>query len=66
MNRKLDDAEATEAPVLVTDNQGCIMHLRGGCDAQGRPIRVRHIAELIADQMDLLAMSTSATRAARG
>jgi len=66
MNRKLDDAEATEAPVLVTDNQGCIMHLRGGCDAQGRPIRVRHIAELMADQMDLLAMSTSSTRTARG
>ena len=35
MNRKLDDAEATGAPVIVTDNQGCIMHLRGGCDAQG-------------------------------
>ncbi|GIW04510.1 MAG: hypothetical protein KatS3mg059_1130 [Thermomicrobiales bacterium] len=34
--RKLDNAQATGAPVLVTDNQGCIMHLRGGCDASGR------------------------------
>ncbi len=51
MNRKLDDAEATGAPVLVTDNQGCIMHLRGGCDAAGRPLDVRHLAELIAERL---------------
>ena len=52
MNRKLDDAEATGAPVLVTDNQGCIMHLRGGCDAAGRPLRIRHLAELVAEQLE--------------
>lgn len=57
MNRKLDDAEATTAPILVTDNQGCIMHLRGGCDAQGRPLQIRHIAEVMADQIDLMAMT---------
>ena len=39
MNRKLDDAEATGALEIVTDNQGCIMQLRGGSDAQGRPLR---------------------------
>ncbi|MFM8595274.1 MAG: (Fe-S)-binding protein, partial [Chloroflexota bacterium] len=57
MNRKLDDAEATTAPILVTDNQGCIMHLRGGCDAQGRLLQIRHIAEVMADQIDLMAMT---------
>ncbi|MFM9106573.1 MAG: LUD domain-containing protein [Chloroflexota bacterium] len=51
MDRKLDDAEETGAHVLVTDNQGCIMHLRGGCDAQGRPLVVRHIAELVAERL---------------
>ena len=51
MDRKLDDAEATGARVLVTDNQGCIMHLRGGADAEGRPIIVRHIAEIVAERI---------------
>jgi Fe-S oxidoreductase len=47
MNRKLDDAEATGAQIVVTDNQGCILQLRGGCDAQGRPLELRHLAELV-------------------
>lgn len=57
MTRKLDDVEATGALEVVTDNQGCILQLRGGVDAQGRTIIVRHIAELMAEGID-------ATRAA--
>ena len=52
MNRKLDDAEATGALEIVTDNQGCIMQLRGGSDAQGRPLEVHHLAELVAEGVD--------------
>ena len=48
---KLNDAEAAGARVIVTDNQGCIMHLRGGADAGRRPIRVVHIAELMAERL---------------
>lgn len=48
MKRKLDNAQATDAPLVVTDNQGCIMQLRGGCDAEGRSLKVAHIAELVA------------------
>lgn len=48
MKRKLENAQATDAPLVVTDNQGCIMHLRGGADAEGRSIKVAHIAELVA------------------
>ena len=51
MRRKLDNAVATGAPVIVTDNQGCIMHLRGGCDAEGRPLRVKHLAEMVAERL---------------
>jgi Fe-S oxidoreductase len=51
MNAKLDNAAATGARTVVTDNQGCIMHLRGGCDAAKRPMTVSHIAELIAARM---------------
>jgi Fe-S oxidoreductase len=51
MNRKLNNAESTGAGTIVTDNQGCIMHLRGGCDAAGRPLEVKHIAELLAERI---------------
>lgn len=47
MDRKIDDIAATGAPMVVTDNQGCILQIRGGIDAQGRGIEVRHIAELV-------------------
>jgi L-lactate dehydrogenase complex protein LldF len=52
MNRKLDDAAATGALDVVTDNQGCIMQLRGGSDAQGRSLAVLHLAELVAEGVD--------------
>jgi len=51
MNRKLDNAQKTGAPVVVTDNQGCIMHLRGGCDAGKRNLQVKHIAELLVERI---------------
>lgn len=54
MDRKLDGAESTGTRTIVTDNQGCIMHLRGGIDAEGRRIEVRHIAELLAERVDML------------
>ena len=51
MNRKLNNAETTGAHTIVTDNQGCIMHLRGGCDAGHRNLNVKHIAELLAERV---------------
>ena len=51
LTSKLDNATATGARTLVTDNQGCIMHLRGGCDASGRKLQVKHIAELLAERI---------------
>ena len=55
MDGKLDDAERTGATIIVTDNQGCIMHLRGGCDAEGRALVVRHLSEVVADRLRQLA-----------
>jgi iron-sulfur cluster protein len=48
LDRKLENVLSTGARTLVTDNPGCIMHLRGGIEAQKLPVRVLHIAELIA------------------
>jgi Fe-S oxidoreductase len=51
MDRKLNGAEGTGTRLMVTDNQGCIMHLRGGIDAEGRQIEVKHIVELLAERL---------------
>jgi Fe-S oxidoreductase len=52
MGRKLRDAQATGAAMLVADNPGCLMHLRGGINAQGLPLRVMHLAEVIAARLN--------------
>ena len=52
MTRKLNDVADTGALEVVTDNQGCILQLRGGADAQGRQLQVKHIAELMAEGID--------------
>ncbi|HZQ97456.1 MAG TPA: LUD domain-containing protein [Chloroflexota bacterium] len=49
--RKLANADATGAQILVTDNPGCIAHLRGAMHASGRPTRVVHLAELVAQRL---------------
>ena len=51
MNNKLNNAESTGAAVLVADNPGCLMHLRGGVDASGRKMRVLHLAQLMAERL---------------
>ena len=49
--RKLECADTTNAPTLVSDNPGCVMHMRGGVDASGRTLRVVHVAEFLAEQL---------------
>ncbi|SMC28952.1 Cysteine-rich domain-containing protein, partial [Desulfacinum hydrothermale DSM 13146] len=49
LQRKLDSVEATGAELLVTDCPGCVLQLRGGMDQRGGRIRVRHIAEAVAE-----------------
>lgn len=54
LERKLDNVEATGAGVLVTDNPGCIMQLRGGLAARGDRITVKHTAEVVAERLRAL------------
>jgi Fe-S oxidoreductase len=49
--RKLANVAATEAGMLVTDNPGCLLHLRGAAHAAGLPVRVLHLAELLAERL---------------
>jgi len=50
LKKKLDNVEATDAEVLVTDCPGCVLQLRGGMDKRGGKIKVKHIAEIIAEK----------------
>jgi glycolate oxidase iron-sulfur subunit len=46
-NRKLDNAEATGAEIVVTANPGCHLQLAGGLRRRGSTMRVRHIVEVL-------------------
>lgn len=48
LKRKLANIEETEAPVVVTGDTGCLIHIMGGLHRQGKPQRVLHIAEVLA------------------
>ena len=50
--RKLANVASTGAGRVVMDNPGCLMHIRGGLRAAGRPERASHIAEVLAEQLD--------------
>lgn len=47
LDRKLGCVDRTEASILITDNPGCILHLRGGVHASGRDVEVLHLAEFL-------------------
>ncbi len=46
LKKKLDNVEASEAEILVTDCPGCVLQLRGGMDKRGGKVEIKHIAEL--------------------
>lgn len=51
LGRKLANADATLADVVVTDNPGCLMHIRGGLAVRGSRLRALHLAELMAERL---------------
>lgn len=51
LSKKLANIERTGAQTVVSDNPGCLLQLRGGLIARDSPIRVLHIAELVAESL---------------
>jgi iron-sulfur cluster protein len=51
LEKKLDHVRATAATRLVVDCPGCIMQLRGGAEKTGIPIKVDHVADLLAENL---------------
>jgi L-lactate dehydrogenase complex protein LldF len=53
LQRKLRNIKDTGAPIVAMDCPGCVMQIRGGLDQDGANIKVRHTAELLAEQLDI-------------
>lgn len=49
---KLDSALATQARILAGGDMGCLMNIAGRAKRLGKTIEVRHIAELLADDLN--------------
>jgi len=49
---KIADIRSTSAELLVGPDLGCLLHLAGRMERQGNPVKVRHIAEVLADMPD--------------
>ena len=52
VNDKLDNALATGADMLAGGDLGCLLNIAGRAQRLGKPIEVRHIAELLAGDLD--------------
>ena len=49
---KITDIRSTGAELLVGPDLGCLLHLAGRMERQGNSVKVRHIAEVLADMHD--------------
>lgn len=47
LDRKIGNIEASQAPVVVACDAGCITHLNGGLHRQGKTQRAMHIAQIL-------------------
>lgn len=48
LDKKIAAVRESGAKILVTDNPGCVLHMRGGIAAQGADIETLHVAEFLA------------------
>jgi len=49
LSRKMDAVEASGASILTGCDLGCLLHIEGGLRRRGCPVRVVHIAQLLAE-----------------
>lgn len=54
LQRKLDCVDDTGARILITNNPGCAIHLRGGADASRRALRVVQFADYLGGRLETL------------
>lgn len=49
LGKKIDHINRSPADTIVTGDISCLTHMAGGLEKQGKPARVRHIADLLAE-----------------
>jgi L-lactate dehydrogenase complex protein LldE len=49
LKRKIRNIESTKAPLAIVCDTGCLMHIGGGLNKQGKSQAVKHIAEVLAN-----------------
>jgi L-lactate dehydrogenase complex protein LldE len=49
LDRKIRQIVASGADTIVVTDVSCAMHMQGGLDRRGHQVRVRHIADIVAD-----------------
>jgi L-lactate dehydrogenase complex protein LldE len=52
LERKINNIEASGAPVVVACDSGCLTNINGGLHRRGKPQRVVYIAEVL-DGLDV-------------
>jgi L-lactate dehydrogenase complex protein LldE len=52
VDAKARNVEAAHAPTLLAGDLGCLMNMAGKLSRDGRPIQVRHVAEVLAGMTD--------------
>jgi L-lactate dehydrogenase complex protein LldE len=55
-SRKAADVAATGADTLLAGDMGCLLNIAGRLQREERPVRVRHVAELLAGMADMPAI----------
>lgn len=53
VTEKTSDIAATGADTLLAGDLGCLMNMAGKLQREGRPVRVRHVAEVLAGMGDV-------------
>ena len=49
LQKKIDHIEQSDATVIVTGDVSCLTHMNGGLEKQEKPMRVKHIADVLAE-----------------
>jgi L-lactate dehydrogenase complex protein LldE len=62
---KTSDIAATGADTLLAGDLGCLMNMAGKLQREGRAVRVRHVAEVLAGMGDMPAIGETGTGHAR-
>ncbi len=60
VERKVENVEASGAPVVLAGDLGCLMNMAGKLARDGSPIEVRHFAEVLAGMTEIPAICAAA------